>query len=162
MNRILVVGQAPAPGHDRCPPWIHSRSGRRLADIIGVPVAQMLEVVDGANVLPRCPPHGGGITHVDHTTQLLARHLLWHHDHKVIVACGMSVVHALCPDRPPTQLGWHHRTLRDGSRRVLAWFPHPSGASRFWNDRERAKVAADWLRHHTREDVRQWQAARSS
>lgn len=145
-DRVLIVGQAPGRQAVGMEPWIHTRSGQRLAAMLGVPTSELLSVVDGANILDRPPVDRGGFAPGYRPAVEAGERLLVAHANRRIVACGRAVAWALGCRHRPALLTSHLCRLVDGSERTIALLPHPSGANRWWNDPLRRDQATRWLR----------------
>lgn len=140
-DRVLVVGLAPGSHAVGREPWIHTDSGRRLAELVGVPQGELLTWVDGDNLVlgEPVPPARGS-----YEAERGGRRVLRSNSNLVVVAAGWTVGDALgCGIRDYFFL--HRCGLRDGTVRFVGVVPHPSGASTYWNDWQRRDRAKMWL-----------------
>jgi uracil-DNA glycosylase len=141
-RRLLIVGQAPPRGGNLLPAF-SGRSGARLRRLLGLgDEAAFREQVDAFNTLPRYPgksASGKG----DAFDMPLARHVASHIDiaaAPLAIFCGWNAAEAF---GFPPKVGFMSFVPHRGT--LCAAVPHPSGASRFWNDPEQAAKASSFF-----------------
>lgn len=141
MTKLVICGQAPSRvGDGRA---FSGPSGRRLASLIDLGDYEELaskvtltNIFDVIACKPRNAKHAGD--EFDETTARaigMMRVKLWSRDseHVVVLACGTKVMRALCGQAPGMYRG--KALVLEPVRGVDIWqFPHPSGASHYWND----------------------------
>ncbi len=148
-RHVLIIGEAPGMRTDPLLPLACGRSGKRLRELAG----SLLDRAELVNLLNECPGNSAGLKGckfplhkaIRAAVQLLA---FRKPEPTAIVALGWRVWQALglvadCPyfTQRTVQVGM------SGRRRVFVKaFPHPSGISHFWNEKENCEVAAWHLR----------------
>lgn len=141
-GRPLVVGLAPAsPEHVTLQAFDRTRSGARLAALIGVPPEELVETVDTVNL------SGDYLDDWQKVPKREWRNLAESRISargRVVVCCGATVAEALGADA--SWAGWGGATaVGAGEEAFLAVvIPHPSGLSRAWNEQgvtERCRYA---------------------
>lgn len=133
-SRPLVVGLAPASErHVDLPAFWDTRSGKRLVDLLDVPIDR----VDTVNLCGRYLPDWQKVP-VDDWVKWGAG-LLPGLDDRVVICCGRTVARAL---GVPKRVGWGEAALLDtgGAPALGVVIPHPSGLSRSWNDQATTAV----------------------
>lgn len=143
--RPLIVGQAPARGHDGEAAFVGTRAGERLARLCGLDSSEELpEHFDLVNVLDRCvePFRPSSPVVRDAGRELLDRIVA--EERAVVVCCGSAVARALGIARSAGHRLWEW----DNYPGWFAWaiVPHPSGRNRYWNDPALVAVAEAWWR----------------
>ena len=145
MTQFIFCGQAPSRIGDGRP--FSGPSGRRLAALLRLRDYEHLHASVGlANIFAhpadRREARGDGFDEVEAAErgkELMKSWQLLYSD-VVVVACGHQVYKALTGEK-----GIFFRGHRYGS--VEVWcFPHPSGASAYWNRKENITYAANFLR----------------
>jgi len=155
MTQLIIVGQAPSRIGDGRP--FTGPSGNRLVKLFGLEdyealasYARLVNIFgDPANrsqaiLCGRPRAHAGDDWDRDLAAVegfgLLLRWMKEPGD-KLVLGCGKNVIQALT-DRPPAM--FKGRRMAPG---LDVWhFPHPSGASHFWNDPENVERAGVFLR----------------
>jgi uracil-DNA glycosylase len=139
-ERTVLVGQAPSRLTDGGAPF-SGRSGRRLALLAGVPHGRLGEVFELRNVFDRWP--GRNASGADRFPAVEARlrmgDLMGELAGRRVVFVGSIVARAASFGGP--LLSWTYT----GDHR-LAWMPHPSGRTRWYNLAENYASAAAFLR----------------
>ena len=149
MTELVIVGQAPSRIGDGRP--FSGPSGKRLAALFGLRdyeqlAASMTLINIFGNSADRREVRG------DHFDRDRARQLgeelveLWrgHRGHVIVIACGHSVFQALTGQR-----GTFYQAMifSEEASHIEVWcFPHPSGASSYWNEVPNRLTAANFLR----------------
>lgn len=152
MTRLHFVGQAPARSGDGRPFTGHS--GQRLCQLLDlVNYEALARRFDLENLLDRpMEKHSNGrgdaFERDAGVTQgrILVRQWLKQDELVPVVACGHQVFKSLTGTAKPFFKG---KTIRKvgHSGRVEVWnFPHPSGASAYWNDPKKYREAQAFLR----------------
>lgn len=141
-RRIVVVGQAPSRGTGGAPPF-SGASGRKLAELLDVPHAELGALFELRNVLARYPGKGAGKGDAFPAARArrAARRLRAEVAGREVLVVGKATAAALGLDG--------ERLFRaqtwDGA--TLCWvIPHPSGVNRWWNDAGNRRRAAFFLR----------------
>ncbi len=137
----LIVGQAPAKSGGEAQAFRGSRSGERLASLLGIDEAEIGIAVETRNLLAEYPGSPG---HGDHFDMGRARVQAGRMSGELarfrrVVLCGRKVLEAFVLGDMEA-LEW-----RKAYGTTIGYLPHPSGVSRWWNDprnRERAREFA--------------------
>ena len=135
-GRVLVLGEAPSRSSVASAP-LSGRGGARLAALAGVAPAELPARFDLANLLPAWPGPGSGSGSAFPAAEARRAAAALDLAGRRVVALGGRVAAAL------GARGARFEVVEARGATVLL-FPHPSGASRFWNDPasvERAGVA---------------------
>lgn len=142
MKKPLIIGQAPSRKSDPSKP-LSGRSGRRLADLAGVPLEKFVETFDRMNLIEEYPGSSGKgdaffavqaqrrAIEIVRTGEILRPHV-------VLLGVNVALAFGLSGMKP---LVW---TERDGV--AIAMCPHPSGVSLWWNDPEHVEEARAFWR----------------
>lgn len=158
MTKFYVCGQAPSRAGDGRA--FSGPSGRRLASLFGLgDYEELASRVYLTNIFPvpaarkplparrRTKRHAG-----DEFDEITARRMgmrkmhAWARDPELVVVlgCGQKVTKALVGQEMPFYAGKALHT--EPARGVDVWsFPHPSGASHYWNDPANVAHAAHFL-----------------
>jgi uracil-DNA glycosylase len=122
---LLLIGQAPSRSSDPLEP-LSGASGRRLAALMGLDLDAYLAGVRRANALPAFPGKAGkGDAFPAAQAGPLVRAVL---AEQRVVLLGAPVASAGGLRGVPA-FWW-----RSEGGRMVAWAPHPSGVSHWWND----------------------------
>lgn len=150
MTRVVILGQAPARTGNGLP--FTGSSGSRLCRLLDLSNYEALDRrFDLMNLLPapvarRASGRGDSFDRVKAEQQAKTLVRQWAADEElhVVIACGHEVFRSLT-DKPGTFFkGKVIGTSK--ARRVDIWcFPHPSGASSFWNDQRNTLQAKVFL-----------------
>ena len=141
MTRVWLVGQAPSRTSDPARPF-DGPTGRRLADLLGLPARALGHVFELANVLGAWPgaARDKGDRFPAREARAAAEELLARVPPGArVVAVGSGVAAAIGLDTSP--LAW---TACRG--REAALLPHPSGMNLWWNERANREAAGAFLR----------------
>lgn len=141
----LLVGQAPARSGDGRP--FTGRSGERLCRLLGLPGYDALcDALDMTNLVPEIQPRLQRRGDPFNVTKAKVAAINLMTEQKAlgrgtIICAGLKVWDAFgCPD----DADWFDGHQRRG---MTFWkFPHPSGASAFWNHRRDVEEASQFLR----------------
>ena len=138
MTKLLIIGQAPgrAPGV-----VLGGRCGARLAALAGISLDEFLERTDRMNLLDHWPGKAGkGDAFVSQfDAREMAAAMMPMLAGRVVVLLGNGVSGAF--GMRGSAFTW--TTLLDA--KAVAWSPHPSGISRWWNDQKNvARAASFW------------------
>jgi uracil-DNA glycosylase len=153
MTKLVICGQAPSRIGDGRP--FSGPSGKRLAALFGLEDYEELasrvtltNIFDVIACRPKNARHAGD--EFDKTTARaigMMRVHLWARDpeHVVVLGCGANVMEALVGKAPGMYKG---KALKvEPARGLDIWhFPHPSGASHYWNDPANVDRASRFLR----------------
>ena len=139
MRKPLIVGQAPSKDTDGRPPF-SGRSGKRLAELLGVPHECLGELFDLANLVPTFPGKQGkgDAFPMDVARANAARLNPWGRPFVLLV--GKQVAQAC---------GFKHASYFDllFMNNVSTFIvPHPSGVNRWWNDPANREKAEAFMR----------------
>lgn len=136
---VILVGQAPSrSGSSRRP--LEGPALRRLARWSGIPYSWMVDRTKRINLVGYFPGRtaGGGDRFPLSEARSNFRRYVPYLEGRTVVALGKAVATVMSlADLPPyrwTIPKWSTST-------VAAWCPHPSGASRFWNDPRNREIA---------------------
>jgi uracil-DNA glycosylase len=147
---VTVVGQAPGPNTDHREP-LSGASGRRLAALCGVTLAEFLALFDRANLLDRWPgPKAKGDRFDASEARMAACQFTPRLRRRRTVLLGRAVARAFHLHGRP-MFEWLDE-VGDGALVALA--PHPSGISRWWNEPANARRARRFWRALAREAAR--------
>lgn len=148
ISNALIIGQAPAQHDDPSMP-ITGRTGRRLADLMGIPFEQYLCTFDRANLLDRWPgKHGPGdafpkVEALSGGVSLWNRYLYdMNCTYDWVLLLGRSVERIMFRRPPGPWLKWE---LILPQAMNMAVIPHPSGVNRWWNDASNVEAARQFL-----------------
>jgi len=149
MNDFHIVGQAPSRQGDGRP--FTGPSGRRLCDLFGVQHWEALNRLADLQNLVDVPAvkfqRGDSFDREAAMIRATALVKLWAatSEFSVVLACGHSVFQALTRHQSPFFKG-KALSFPQLESRVEIWnFPHPSGASAFWNDPRNVQEARDFI-----------------
>lgn len=146
----IILGQAPSRGGDGTP--FSGESGKRLLQLTGLPDRKTLEhYFELANLLPDIQPRSRGSHAGDEFDPRLAQSAAFQlfnsfTENRVVIACGTKVWRACFGERRASLYAERSLLWSEQVRVSLHLFPHPSGASHYWNDPMRGKTAAFFLR----------------
>lgn len=152
--KIVLVGQAPSRETDGEVPF-SGRSGRRIAELIGIRHAELGDRFALANVFDSWPgpsPHGKGDAFPMAEARLAAERMQRRLVDRRLVFFGASVAKAFGHDPREILLrfsaapGYQER-LAGGA--AVAYVPHPSGVNAWWNDPANEAQARRFLRSLT-------------
>lgn len=174
IHRVMIVGQAPAEGHDGDPAFRGTRSGANLAQYMGLASFADVELLfDLENVLKAWPgrqPSGKGdlfplkearAAAAEMVGRLAPRRLLLlggataafgvdapHFTWVRLAAASSrySKLESIEVERRSVAAGTEGHRLVDLPSTMIATCPHPSGGSRFWNTGECKSRGCDFLR----------------
>lgn len=139
MSRIIIIGQAPSRASDPREP-LSGRSGARLASLCGLAMPEFLARFERWNLLDAHPGRREGVEGDVYVgvreARRLADGLLPALRGRFAVVLGATNAAAFRITAPAFE-------FHDVARCGLAWSPHPSGVSRWWNDaanEERARA----------------------
>lgn len=139
---VLIIGQAPAAKDNPASP-LSGRSGRVIADLMGISLEEFLETFDRANLFNKFPGKNGKGDAFDARRAKRNAHLLANNnridEYKAIIILGKNVAKAL-GYRSDEWLEW-----QKFSRPWVVVIPHPSGINHWWNDKRNRKVAKEFL-----------------
>ena len=123
--KVVIIGQAPSRVSDPREP-LSGRSGARLAALCGITLPEFLDRFDRRNLLDAWPGKAGkGDVFVGRgEARLLADGLRAALAGRPIVLLGANLAAAFRSTEPAFRF----------SPSRIAWSPHPSGISRWWND----------------------------
>lgn len=150
MTRLVIVGQAPSRKGDGRP--FTGPSGKRLCDLLDLPNYEALaKRVILTNLLDRPvepAASGRGDTYDRRLANARAKQLMLYYARQpelfVILAAGKEVYRSLIGVEGTFFKG--KKGKLGPAQFVDVWcFPHPSGASAYWNDRSRAAGAKRFL-----------------
>lgn len=156
-SRVLLIGEAPGKSGRPGDPALEGRAGRRIARLCGIEYEEYLRRFDRRNLLPEWPGKAPGngsawpreearaIARTNRFSRSLdadAEERVGFRHYRDVVLLGRRVADAF---GLRSTYPWFHPTLVMRPRFWVA--PHPSGASRWWNDPENVKRAeAFWKR----------------
>lgn len=154
MTEVIILGQAPARSGDGRP--FTGPSGRRLCQLLGLPHYDSLKNrFTLQNLTPR-PVHklanGRGDTFdrlaAKASAELMVREWARSDEPVAIIACGHAVFNCVTHESKPffkgKKIGLRH--IDWDAEPIEVWcFPHPSGASAFWNDQHNWLEARQFL-----------------
>lgn len=132
----LIVGQAPGPNTDPAEP-LSGPSGRRLAALCGMDLADFLGRFDRVNLVDRFPGKAGkGDKFPVNLGRRAALILSRDFAGRRVVLLGAHV--ARCFELKPITPPGAFVPMWGGAVTI---FPHPSGISRWWNETENLRIA---------------------
>jgi hypothetical protein len=135
----MVYGQAPSrTGNGALPLDSERGSGRRLAELAGLPEAEMEKVFDRRNLLPEFPGAGRGKGGDFRSTSRSKRP-------SSNVTSGTRVSRSSCWGDGSLERSGCYLESEDVDGRRVTVFPHPSGISRWWNDEKNVERARETL-----------------
>lgn len=139
----LLIGQAPGPRSDPADP-LAGRCGARLAGLCGIEQTRFLELFERVNLLDKFPGKAGKGDRFDVNKarkKAIDLLLLGTMRDRRVVMLGANVARTF--GFPPSeQLLW---SMIDGGGFQVAFCPHPSGVSRWWNEKTNvAKALLFW------------------
>ncbi len=146
MTRLIFCGQAPSRIGDGRP--FSGPSGRRLAALLRLrDYEQLASMATLVNIFDypadRQEARGDGFDEVEalERASVLVGKWVMADEPTVVIACGHAVYRALTGRKVEFFKG--HQL----SDKVEVWcFPHPSGASAFWNRRDNVMQSSNFLR----------------
>lgn len=147
----LLIGQAPGPNSDPEEP-LAGRCGARLADLCGLSEKAFLDHFERVNLLRKFPGKAakGDAFPVDLARKTAVDLLIFGRLNRTVVMLGGNVARAF--GFPSTGLEFFRWNMIDGSPLIrLAFCPHPSGVSLWWNDPKNAAAARRFWRRLARE-----------
>lgn len=141
----ILIGQAPGPRSDPEHP-LSGRCGERLADLCGLSLPQFLDAFERANLIKRFPGKSGKGDHfpINEARKEVVELLIFGRlAGRRVVLLGDHVATAFgFPAKQVERLRWN---FVDGSGLSIAFCPHPSGISHWWNDKANvAKARRFW------------------
>jgi uracil-DNA glycosylase len=153
---LYIVGQAPSRLGDGRP--FSGPSGRRLIELFGfnsyeymsarVKLLNLLD--DKAQPLPDGRGDRFDYETAKQEARRLARSWLLFRPETHVLACGSKVFTCFTGQRGQMYKGTALRDYNSGSTLNIWFFPHPSGASTYWNDFQSRQRAARFLRKRLR------------
>jgi len=153
MSLPLIIGQAPARGNDKKPPFA-GQSGARLARLAGVgdsgdDLPAHFELRNLNTKWPGKRVVGKGDQFDMAEAKLKAKKLkeeLMDQRPRFVLLMGRKVERAF---------GWHMNYLQPNTWQghIVMLFPHPSGVNRWWNDPDNVEHAAAMLKWAVRGGV---------
>jgi uracil-DNA glycosylase len=142
--RPLLIGQAPGPRSDPLEP-LAGRCGARLAGLCGIEQAEFLERFERVNLLDRFPGKAGKGDRFDINKarkKAIDLLLFGQMENRRVVMLGANVARTFGFPPATEQLLW---SVTDGGGFHVAFCPHPSGVSRWWNEKTNvAKALLFW------------------
>ena len=156
MPRPLIIGQAPAQGNDALPPF-SGQSGARLARLAGVGdtgdvLPNYFQLINLVEYWPGKTKSGRGDLLPRDSAQAKANKIL-----SVLMKPGTAPRFVLLIGANVSDfMGFSDLPMLGGrfaGGHHFIKFPHPSGASSYWNDRTQSAIAGFILRgvlHHGR------------
>jgi uracil-DNA glycosylase len=145
MMRILIVGQGPSKGGEGTKPLDGPGTGDKLAELAGLPREEMLSRCTAVNLLSKWygkNGHGDKFPSAEAKKQAEKLRNAWK-DFDRIVLLGWNVASAFHIKGSKEEcLRW--TTDKDGH--VVAVVPHPSGASRWYNEPKNTSAAEKFMR----------------
>lgn len=142
----LLIGQAPGPNTDPEQP-LSGRCGARLAEMCGVDLPTFLRTFERVNLVRKHPGKAGkgDAFPMDAARKTAIDLLLFGKLNRTVVVLGGKVAKAF--GFPSTGLEFFRWNQIDGSPLIrLAFAPHPSGISLWWNDPKNAAAARRFWR----------------
>jgi len=139
--RALFLGPAPGPRWHEKPQVLSGRSGKRLAELLGMELDEFREEFHLVNLLSHFPGKAR-FGKADDFPLSLAREKAKGFDfskYDVVIMLGRNVQKAL-----EISLPWLGKRERDGT--IFFALPHPSGLCRWWNDPSNVEKASRALR----------------
>lgn len=143
---VLLLGVAPpndeVPGAHGGPAFVGTDSGRRLAALAGF---ASVEEMEQEWYLRNC--FSAPVDSIDHdAARDGALEAVWDVQPDVVVACGVTPRRAL--DLPPRWMDWVEWSISDDEfshEFEASAIPHPSGRTRFWNDKNNVIAVHDFF-----------------
>lgn len=148
----LLIGQAPGPNSDPDEP-LAGRCGARLADLCGLSEKDFLDRFERVNLLKKFPGKAakGDAFPIDLARKTAVDLLIFGKLNRTVVMLGGNVARSF--GFPSTGLEMFRWNMIDGSPLIrLAFCPHPSGVSRWWNDPKNLRAARRFWRGLALED----------
>lgn len=120
--------------------WAGGQTGRRLAELCGVPYEVLIECARFVNLLGRWPGRarsGTGDAWQPQAARRYAREVVWPlvTERDIVVLLGRKVADAMAVEGEPCGL------VVEAGRPWLVTLPHPSGVNRWWNDPQHRRQA---------------------
>ena len=154
MTEVVILGQAPARSGDGRP--FTGPSGRRLCQLMGLPHYDCLRDRFTLQNLVNRPvyqqPYGRGDTFdrlaARGRAQMLVRDWSKSEEPVAVIACGHAVFECVTKVKRPFFKGKKIALYSDDwdAKPIEVWcFPHPSGASAFWNEPKNWQAAHEFL-----------------
>lgn len=133
--RPLIVGQSPSRSGEGLPPFCADRrgSGRRLADLAGIPPERLEEAFRLANLLDHYPGESFPMSEARAIADAMELE-------GVVLLVGRLVARAFGEGGRP----WFEWFDLRGVRATVV--PHPSGLNRWWNDPVNVERAGEFMR----------------
>lgn len=146
-NPCLIIGQAPARTDDPRHP-LSGRTGKRLADMMRIPMIDFLNGFDRANLINHWPGSakgGGDLFDIAEAARsaVALREIV--RAYRFVLLLGNGVAEAFRYD------DGKFRWVTKWNGYKMAMMPHPSGISRWWNSGENRGVAGRFLQELYRE-----------
>jgi uracil-DNA glycosylase len=144
-QRVIIIGQAPGRANDGGPAFL-GRSGRRLAELSGVPFQELSRVFDLRNLLKRWPGRSKGKgdrfpVRAARAAALAAAPAL---KGRKVILVGRGVAAAFSGGEGRSEFfRWREG---EGLPFERATVPHPSGVNLWWNDPENRGLAETFFR----------------
>ncbi len=154
MPDVLLIGEAPGKRGTPSEPALGGRIGRRLASLMGCSVEEYERWTVRINLLPNWPgkaSHGNGSRWPTKTARSHARVLVMNRwlDGRSVILLGRRVAAAFGIKSDRAWFVWEEGVI--GLRFAVA--PHPSGASRWWNDPRNVEAARKFWRRTYRRGI---------
>lgn len=129
MIRTIIIGQAPSRLSEADEP-LSGRSGKRLAELCGVPFPDFLSAFERLNLHERWPGKAGKGDAFDRA-EAGRRAFVIHHSvgRRRMIFLGWNVARAFGFTGRAPLLTWI-----PNEPQTVAISPHPSGVNRWWND----------------------------
>lgn len=150
----LIIGQAPGPNSDPSNP-LAGRCGARLADLCSLDEKTFLARFERVNLLNKFPGKAtkGDRFPIDQARKTAVDLLIFGKLNRTTVMLGGNVARAF--GFPSVGLEMFRWNVIDGSPLIrLAFCPHPSGVSHFWNEPKNVAAARHFWRRLALEAAR--------
>lgn len=154
-GKVVLLGQAPSRDTDGGEPF-SGRSGRRIAELMGIEHHELGKRFALANVFDRWPGPSGrgkGDAFPVKRARTLACAMRQGLRGRRVVAFGSQVARILIHDDrgeewilPFGDCDWPQLMNDEKPELLLALVPHPSGVNRWWNERDNVARAQRFLR----------------
>lgn len=144
--KAIIVGQAPSRSSDPDRP-LDGTSGRRLANLLGLTVDEMMQRFKCINLIDFYPgrsPEGKGDNFPRDEARVAAQKLSITLSGHRVICLGREVARAFGLHNSPW-MKWR-RVQGPVAEMWAAAFPHPSGVNKWWRDEDNEKRAGEWLR----------------
>lgn len=150
----LLIGQAPGPATDPGLP-LSGRCGARLAELCGLELESFLRTFDRVNLVRTFPGKAGkgDAFPIDLARKGAVDLLIFGRlNQRPTVLLGQNVARAF--GFPASGVEFFRWNYLDGNPSMrLAFAPHPSGVSRWWNDPANEAAARRFFRRLAREST---------